>query len=238
MTRRRHLLMIPFATAALVAAPALPSFASSADAVYGDRHEFAVFRKGERIGTHLLTFERQGDQLTVRTTVNLNVKVLGLTAYRYSHAGEEVLRGDRLVSIRTKTDDNGQRFEVNGQAMSGQFAVSAIAPNDEPFARENGVSRAAAVQTSLPANVLPSSQWHFKSLFGGQLLNVQKGELARYSVTPMGKEMVQTANGTVAATRYRLDGDLFLDIWYDDRGRWVGSAFKGPDGSTIQYVLQ
>ena len=153
----------------------------------------------------MLTFDRQGDQLTVRTTVNLNVKVLGLTAYRYSHAGEETFRGDRLVAIRTKTDDNGQRFEVNGQAMSGQFAVAAVAPNDEPFANRDGISRAAASQIALPADVMPSSQWHMKSMFAGQLLNVQKGELSRYSVTKVGRENIQTASGTIAATRYRLD---------------------------------
>jgi hypothetical protein len=55
----------------------------------------------------------------------------------------------------------------------------------------------------------------------------------------MGREPVKTATGaTIEATRYHYTGDIRMDQWFDDRGRWVKGMFAAPDGSTIDYVLQ
>ena len=53
------------------------------------------------------------------------------------------------------------------------------------------------------------------------------------------REAVTTASGaTVQATRYRYTGELRMDQWFDDRGRWVKAAFPAFDGSMIEYILQ
>jgi hypothetical protein len=71
------------------------------------------------------------------------------------------------------------------------------------------------------------------------LLNTQYGTPSHTKITPMGRETIKTVSGaTVQATRYRYTGDLRMDQWFDDRGRWVRASFPAFDGSTIEYILQ
>jgi hypothetical protein len=37
---------------------------------------------------------------------------------------------------------------------------------------------------------------------------------------------------------YRYSGELELDAWYSEAGRWLGMRFKGRDGSTIEYFCR
>ena len=70
------------------------------------------------------------------------------------------------------------------------------------------------------------------------MLNSQNGALSKVQITSKGRETIKTANGTLQATRYSYSGDVLMDQWFDDRGRWVKSSFKASDGSTIEYILQ
>ena len=85
--------------------------ASAADgAPYGDSLVFSAVRNGQPIGTHALAFKREGGQLIVSTSIDLAVKLLGVTAYRYSHRSREIWTGDDLQSITTLTEDDGKQY--------------------------------------------------------------------------------------------------------------------------------
>jgi hypothetical protein len=91
----------------------------------------------------------------------------------------------------------------------------------------------------LPPSTLPTSNWNMGQVGQSVLLNTQYGTQSHATITPMGREPVKTASGgTVEATRYHYTGDLRMDQWFDDRGRWVKAAFPAFDGSTIEYILQ
>jgi hypothetical protein len=47
---------------------------------------------------------------------------------------------------------------------------------------------------------------------------------------------VPVAGREVTARRFRLEGDLALELWYRD-GHWVGLAATAPDGSALTYRL-
>ena len=117
MMRRLILALITMgccATAGALAAQDLP---------YGPSHVFAAFRNGERIGTHTLTFQQSGDKQIVTTSIDLAVKALGLTMYRYMHRGQEVWSGNTFESISTKTDDNGTRYGLKAKQEAGGISV-------------------------------------------------------------------------------------------------------------------
>ena len=61
---------------------------------------------------------------------------------------------------------------------------------------------------------------------------------AHVKICTLGRASVKTSSNALQATHYRYDGDIKMDQWFDDRGRWVKVSFKGSDGSTIEYVLQ
>ena len=90
-----------------------------------------------------------------------------------------------------------------------------------------------------PDAILPTSNWNSMQVKQSVLLNTQYGTRSHVKIVPIGLEAVRTASGhTVEAMRYQYTGDLRMDQWFDDRGRWVKASFNAFEGSTIEYVLQ
>ena len=97
MTRRRLLGLTVAAAATPRWGPLLPVRATSA-AVHRDLR-FRALRHGSPIGEHRVTFRPDGNRLIVETRVEIAVKVLFFTAFRFEHEAEEVWQSDRLVSV-------------------------------------------------------------------------------------------------------------------------------------------
>ena len=211
------------------------------DFPYGQTLAFNVFRNGQEIGRHTLTFESDGPNRVVTVAINFGVKAMGITAYRYTHADREVWNGDTLQALDSQTDDNGKKYKVHVQRGAKGLTVERQAPADAINAStaDQGLQPPSIEHEVLPADILPTSHWNIAQVKRSVLLNTQYGTLARVQVTPMGREPVKTATGaTIEATRYHYTGDIRMDQWFDDRGRWVKGMFAAPDGSTIDYVLQ
>jgi len=212
---------------------------AAADLPYGPTHVFAAFRNGERIGTHTLTFQQNGDKRIVTTSIDFAVKALGLTMYRYMHRGQEVWSGNTFESISTQTDDNGTKYAVKARQEAGGVSVvrdGGGAP--KMSANDVGFQQGSVQQETLPASTMPSTHWNLNQVKQSAMLNSQNGALARIQITAKGRETIKTANGTLEATRYSYSGDVLMDQWFDDRGRWIKASFKASDGSTIEYILQ
>ncbi|TMJ28116.1 MAG: hypothetical protein E6G95_09425 [Alphaproteobacteria bacterium] len=199
--------------------------ASAADDPYPSRISYAIYRGGQQVGRHIVTFENKGPIRLVTAACEIEVRSLGVIAYRYLHRSREEWNGEQLQALRATTDDNGKQFTVSVERRGGVLVVERTAPASMPTAamadqayRGPDVSR-----QSLPANLLPTSGWN---------------TVARVRVTPAGQETVRMPSGSVPATRYRYTGDLRMEQWFDDRGRWVKGTFTAFDGSTIEYILQ
>ncbi len=197
---------------------------------------FSAFRNGQPIGTHALAFRRDGGQLIVSTSIDFAVKVLGITAYRYSHRSREVWTGDALLSITTLTEDDGKHYAVRAKQEGNVLVVERETPG--AIANDQGPQRAGPIRETLPSGILPSTHWNMKQTRRSLLLNSQKGTPERIEVARVGRETVKTVAGTIEATRYSYSGGIRMDQWFDDRGRWVKSLFVVSDGSTIEYLLQ
>jgi hypothetical protein len=219
--------MLRFALLMIALLGAGPAAAAGPDLPYGRPLEFAGFRNGQRIGIHRLTFEKEGERLIVTTQIDLVVKVLGITAYRYRHRSRETWLGDALQSFASQTDDNGKAWSVRASRDASGLRVERTAPD-----------AAGPVQATMPAATMPSTHWNARQAAQGFLLNAQKGTQEDIAVTPLGRESVRTLSGFVLATHYRYDGGVRMDQWFDERGRWVKSRFTASDGSVIDYLLQ
>ena len=106
----------------------------------------------------------------------------------------------------------------------------------------SGVEEAAQqdgwTSDTLPADLLPSTHWNFEQVRRTALLNSQTGTIAKVTVAAAAAESVRTARGSLQAARFAYAGDIRMSQWFDERGRWVKSAFQVFDGSTIEYILQ
>lgn len=234
MMRRRLILALSIMGCGSAAAQATSDFP------YGPNHVFAAFRNGEKIGTHSLSFQQNGDKRTVTTSIDFAVKALGITMYRYNHRGQEIWNGNTFESIATQTDDNGTKYTLKARhEPSGVSVVREGGGAPRVAANDAGFQQGFAKQLTMPASTLPTTHWNLNQVKQSAILNTQNGALAKIQVTPRGRETIKTTTGkSLEATRYSYSGDVEMDQWFDDRGRWVKAAFKASDGSTIEYILQ
>jgi hypothetical protein len=204
----------------MLAAPALLTGGAVLAAVPpGNRIAFAVTRNDSAIGTHAIDFTRDGGDVRVAIAIDFAVRFLGITAFRYTHRNTELWRGDRLLSIASTTDNNGTPLSVKARANGSGIAVEGT---------EAGTYLA-------PIEAISTSYWH-GAFLRGQKIDTQGGRLLTTSLRRVGEETVTVAGRPTPATRWRIDGDLALDIWYDGAGTWSGLRFARDDGSVILYT--
>ena len=90
-------------------------------------------------------------------------------------------------------------------------------------------------QRSRAMPVYPTNHWNTAVLGQAAVLNTLTGEINSVTIHDEGEETLELAGSSLPATRYRYDGQLQLESWYDRTGRWLAMRFVVDDGSTIRY---
>ncbi|SDB46041.1 DUF6134 family protein [Belnapia rosea] len=195
--RRRHL--------PLLALPLLARPAGAAPSAY----RFRIMREGSAIGTHQVTIAEAGGQLTARTEVAVQVKLVGITVFRLTHSFTEVWAGDRLRSITSHHDRNGTVKDMTARAEGGAILVQG----------PEGPQR-------LAAEAAPLSWWDPRR-FDRPLFDSETGKPLRlqWSRSPM-------AGGLVT---WRATGDEEGEGQYAADGTWLAWRTRGDDGSLVTY---
>lgn len=222
---RRHVLL---AGPILLGLGILPLRAASAFAVPpAGALSFSVYRKKDSpMGSHRMRFTRDGDRLIMEKSIDLEVSLAFVTAYRYRHRNREVWQDGRLVEIETRTNDDGDDYWLRGTASPDGFQVDG-----------SGGSYTA------PADIIPTSYWNHATTSATQLLDTQRGLIMDVRMEDQGSETLETQAGSVQARHHTINiltnppGKTDrIDLWYDDRDQWVGLAFEAK-GQKISYVM-
>jgi len=180
---------------------------------------FDVFRNGSEIGYHVLSFNQDGERLTVDIDIELRVRVAFITAYRYEHRNREQWEANELLGFKSRTNDNGTRHRVEAQREGDELIV-----------------RGSNGRLEVPASMLPTTYWHRNFMERNRWIDTQNGRIVESSVEARGEETIESAGGRVEAERFAVRGDLDVDLWYRD-DRWVKLGFDASDGSRIDYRL-
>lgn len=183
-----------------------------------DDFAFKVFRDGEPLGHHRVAFRRKAKDLHVEIDIQLEVKFAFLTVFRYHHTNHEVWRDGHLVAIETKTDNDGESYWLSGRATEAGFEVEG-----------SGGSFVA------PADVMPTSYWNPQTVNKSRLLDTQRGRLIDVDIVPAGSEIVVVEGRPANTQRYRMTGDLELDLWYAADGEWAKISFEAR-GAEVVYA--
>lgn len=206
------------------AATALPLFgwasAGAAAVPQNNRIAFDVLRGDSPMGRHTLDFARDGDRTTVDIAIDLEVKVAFVTAFKYTHRNREVWEGDRLVSLESETDDNGNAYAVT------------VSRAEDGLRLESNVHGTQTV----PADTVPSSYWNTRTLEASQLLDTGQGRMLDVAVNPDGEAALRLRGQTVITDRFQIDSRIPIRIWYTKPGQWVGLQFSAR-GAQVNYQL-
>ena len=184
-----------------------------------DRLAFRLMRHGVPIGTHTMTFHRDGDALTVDIAVDVLVKFGPIPFVRYTHRNQESWRRDRLVGFVSQTYRNGTKMHALAHRIDTGVAVDG-----------SGTSPYIA-----PDNALATTHWNARML-RGPMIGTQDGMLVHPAVSLQPDEKIRLASGEeIPAKHYKLSGDLNFELWYDHDDRWASMRFTVDDGSVISY---
>jgi len=206
--------------------------AEAADPVHETR-EFKVSVDGAPRGKCTMQIRRHDDGAE---TVSINA---GLTfdyvvyTYRYNSSGNEVWKDGRLVELENSASYNGKDYRVKGAATSRGLQVTVNGKTShahpdvwvtsywrlparierEVLAERTGDAHAPGTQ---PGN--PGKEERVITI---ALLDSDKGEPRRGRIQRIGDEKIKVAGKLHPCTRYRIGGDVQVDLWYDSLRRLV-----------------
>lgn len=209
---------------------ALAGFASAESAPVSDKRiwqpydgakiSFDVLRKGKPFGKHIVSFDVQDDgAFTATTDVDLKVKIGPFTAFQYRLDSTETWRDGFLTGLSGKTNDDGDKAFVSAVLANGDLTIDG-----------------SAFKGSIPAGIIPSSHWNMDQIRSTEMLSTESGEVLAMQIIPKGRETLQIGGQQIEASRFLLDSDIDIDLWYDDAGRWLKLTFDAR-GQTIEYRL-
>jgi hypothetical protein len=198
--------------------------ATAAAASQPQRYEFEVQLDGKPIGTH--SFEvvaGAADARSIKSQASFDVRLLGITLYRYRHRAEEHWQAGCLQRIDALTSDNGREIAVRGQRAAAGFRL------DAPSAQDFGGECVSSYAYWDPDRLLAQRE----------LLNPQTGKLDAVRIEALGEEQLELRTGRQAARRYRLLGDeLNIELWYSPDGRWLQLASTTSGNRRLLYRLR
>ena len=182
---------------------------------------YAVMRDGDKIGSQVVEFQRNGDQLLVLTSVRIEVTLLGITIYRFVHRSEEEWKGGELARLTSNTDDDGDRRVVDLKLVDGKL---------------KGVYNGQAKE--FPLGMIPATFWHPDSMKQSKLLDQVKARNRQITVKDLGTETITVQGKRIEAKHYSVSGQIKREVWYGPDGRLEKLEFDGKDGSEIVMVLR
>lgn len=190
--------------------------------------QFTVRLDGKPIGTHRFVLERGNERSAqLRSEARFDVTLLGMSLYRYRHEATERWSEGCLAAIEARTDDNGRRTELLGQAQGKGFELQLRGNADAP---------APPVPTG--GCLMSFAYWNPALATQTRLLDPGSGrvEPVAIGVPPAAAADLEAAGGRLRGLRI---GGLAqpIDVWYVGE-RWVGLDTVVDGGRRLSYRLR
>ena len=182
------------------------SAGAHADGPASGNWNFKVLLDDKLIGQQRFTLKTEGDKRVLTSVADFNVKLLGISVFRYHHKNNEQWSGDCLVSLQSSTDNDGTPLAVKARKEGEQLLVEA-----------SGNSSA-----KLDGCVMSFAYWNPLMLKQTRLLNAQNGVYEKVRVELLGQIKVEAQGKTVDATCYTISGaEQPIVLSYSAQGDWL-----------------
>lgn len=202
-------------------------FATAASAMQsaneGEEFLFRVLLNDKEIGFHSFKVVAEAERKTVDINADFDVTFFAIPVYSYDHSNREIWNKGCLEKIASFTDDNGDKYSVDGQFIGDSFKIST---RNDQFELENNC-------------VMTFAYWNKDFLRHSRLLNSQSGEYLPVKINFSGIEQLQLGTEKISSRRYNLlnkEQGIDITVWYDARSnKWLSLETK-VDGRVIRYL--
>lgn len=207
----------------LACALALPALAP-ADSGAVEDFKFQVLLDDKPIGFHNFRVIEQQAGRTIEIDAEFDVRVFYVPVYSYRHSNRELWQDGCLARIDSATDDNGERFVVQGRKSGQTYTISTD----------------SETQSYRVDCLMSFAYWDRQMLQQRRLLNAQTGEIIDVNIKPLGETALLLGGEEVAADGYRIVAepqDLDIEVWYRrSDGRWLALESRLESGRLLRYV--
>ena len=192
---------------------------------------YEIWRKNKVIGTHEILFSEKNGILNIETNINVEVKILFVTAYKYSHQSTETWKDGNFIKIEGYTDFEDEReYFIKGEIKDNFLFASGM----DGKLKSN-------------KNIIPSNFWNIDVMYQNEIFDTQKGIVRKLDVKEVGTEIIKINNINVDctkfilnATRHPKDKELFPEytLWYSKDKELMRFKFKSTKNNKIIDIIR
>jgi hypothetical protein len=184
---------------------------------------YVIKRNGDAIGTHEMEFRRDGDRYEVLTRIEVAIKFLGITAFRFENQSTEEWVDGRLASFVSRSNDDGKMHDVVVKPQG----------DDALWVTENGVRKL------FPNVSLIGTLWNPATVSQTRLIDPVDGKLRQVAITDHGAETITVRGRPVNARHVTVIGKSWRrEVWYGGDGSILHFEFTAKDDSLIVAELR
>ena len=180
---------------------------------------FDLYRNNQIIGQHIYLFDRNDQNLTVENKINFEIKILGVTLYKYFSNGLEKYINGKFDSFLSTTNQNNKKKFVKIYNREDNFFIEGSSYTGEA-----------------PEDFVVGTWWNHSIVKSNIQISSSSGRIIKQNVKFVGKETLQVNNRSYSALRFNFfssdpslskDKKLNIDIWYDEKTFiWLKAYFK------------
>ena len=179
---------------------------------------FDITRKNKIIGTHEIIFIKNGNEVNLETTIDIEVKVLFIPAYKFYHKSTEMWLNDNFIKIDGYTDFEDEReYFIKGIVTKDDFEGTGMDGD-----------------MLLDRNIIPSNLWNVEILQKKILFDTQKGITRSVKVRKLKNEEIIIDNKKIQCKKYSFIASSHLKdkgpfpeytLWYDEKNELIKYQF-------------
>ena len=183
--------------------------------------EYELFRNNKSIGYHKYEFNREGNNLSIKSVVSFKITKLGVDLYKYFAKSEENYEKGVFKSYFSKTKQNKKNRYVNIE----------VDPNDK-----NLIIDGSSYKGKANKEFIVGTWWNHEIIKAKAQISGISGRIIEQTVTFLGKEEVKIGNKIYKTLHFKFKSSdetlpdskkLDTDIWYEEETYlWVKASFE------------
>ena len=192
---------------------------------------YDIIRKDKVIGKYEILFSEKDKDLIIETNIEIEVKVLFLVVYKFSHQSKEVWEDGNFKSIdaHSKFEDEREYF-IQGEIEDDFFLASGM----------DG-------ELKLDKNLIPSNYWDIDVMYQKEIFDTQKGIVRKLQIKEIGKEELIFDNHKIVCKKFSLNAsrnpkDKFpfpeYTLWYSENKELMKFKFRNPNDKKIVEIIR
>lgn len=178
--------------------------------------EFDIYRNNEKVGYHKVIFSSKSGVKEISTEVFFDIKLLGVSIYKYHSLGKEIYKDNKLIEFKSTTKDGNDKDYCN------------INRSDNGVYNFDGTTEGKFFKYSSKKDFSLGTWWNHDVLVNNNFVLGQSCRSTETKITFLNKEERMINNKKEIVQLFNVKGeDIDVKIGFTDKTlQWVSMDFS------------